>query len=196
MELRTFNNEADFIAANLEFLEGAETIALSGGSTPVSTYEAMKNFQADFYQVDERYVAPTDENSNQKMIAAAIGKDFHHFDTSLSIEEALNKYEQEITKTNFDVCILGIGPDGHTASLFPGSPALNETRAVAHTQTEEFNIKDRLTITFPKILASKKLLVLLKDKQEILAKLQGGAAIPAQRLLQHPSLQVHHLQTH
>ena len=197
MNIKTFTKEEEFIKANLEFLKGAKYVALSGGSTPASTYRAMQDFAAEFFQVDERYVPADHPDSNQKMIHETLQQKFHHFDTSLSIEDALTKYENEIADTTFDACILGIGPDGHTASLFPHSPALHSTRTVAHSTTDEFAVHDRLTLTFSKILASKKLLVLLKNKEETIEKLKNpelsNSEIPAKELLKHPSLQVHHL---
>ena len=116
-------------------------IALSGGSTPQEIYRSISKklsfmpFDNDlhFYQVDERYVPSTDKDSNQKMITETFASlldlklknvHFHFFDTSLPIKESLSKYTKELPK-NFDLTILGIGPDGHAASLFPDSKALN-----------------------------------------------------------------------
>ena len=202
MDIQTFTSETDFIKANLDFLKSAKAIALSGGSTPGPTYKVMGSIPRDnsqntpqYYQVDERYVPADHPDSNQKMIAETLAQPIHHFDTSLSIEEALHKYEDEIANIKFDICILGIGPDGHTASLFPESPALKATRSVAHTQTDEFAVQDRLTITFPKILESKKILILLKNKEDILAKLETSTNLPSQKITEHPHLKIHHLQT-
>lgn len=194
MKIINFQNEEEFIQANLRFLEGAKNIALSGGSTPISTYQAMRNINAEFYQVDERYVPSDHPDSNQKIIKKALQKDFHHFDTQLPIQESLKKYEAEIANVTFDICILGIGPDGHTASIFPNTP--EHKSLVAHTQTKEFAIKDRLTITLKKILQSKKLLILLKNKSQILEKLKSQKDLPAHNLFQHPYHQVHHVLDH
>lgn len=193
MNTTTFSKKEDFINESVEFIKKiAEEnpnakIALSGGSTPVPILKELSklNLEVEFYQVDERYISPTDKDSNQKMIHGALNpKNFHAFDTSLPIEESLKKYEQELPE-QFDLIILGIGPDGHTASLFPDSPDFTEP--VAHTQTEQFAVKDRLTLTFTTILKAKHLLVLLKgqDKQNAISK------FPANKLQSHPEITIH-----
>lgn len=205
MELKTFTNEDEFIKEAVAFIKNSCEeknckIALSGGSTPKAVYEALSRSKLDkfeFYQVDERFVPENHPNSNYKMLKESIKKEIHHFDTSLPAQESLKKYSKELPKTPFDLCILGIGTDGHTASLFPNSQALNEEKsAVAHTRKHEFTIDDRLTLTFPAIMTSKKLLVLLKgkEKQETLNRIQDPQStikeFPAKRLLEHPDLTI------
>lgn len=236
MKLHIITRPHDFINVSADFIlkicrdknQGKKTrinIALSGGSTPKEIYESlakklsfMLNPGTDgpfkialhFYQVDERYVPATNEDSNQKMIIEAFKFltkknfahiHFHFFDTSLSIEKSLEKYSAELPKT-FDLTILGIGEDGHTASLFPTSKALSTKSPVAHTTTNQFAIHDRLTLTFVPILKSKKLLVLLKNKPAILEKLQTAKAtdlksftkFPALKLLKHKALEIYAFQ--
>jgi 6-phosphogluconolactonase len=193
MNTTTFSKEEDFIKESVEFIKKITEenpnakIALSGGSTPVPIFKelAKLNLEAEFYQVDERYISSTDKDSNQKMIREALTpQNFNAFDTSLPIEESIKKYAAKLPE-QFDLIILGIGPDGHTASLFPDSPEFTES--VAHTQTDQFAVKDRLTLTFPTINKSKKLLVLLKgaDKQNAISK------FPANKLQSHPEITVH-----
>lgn len=74
----------------------------------------------------------------------------------------------------FELCVLGVGPDGHVASLFPNCSALDEKiKLVAHTQTEAFDVKDRLTLTFPPILASKEIVIIIqgRSKKEVFEKI-------------------------
>lgn len=214
MQLQKLNNEEEFIKSATTFVKDLcknqkkkLNISLSGGNTPKPIYEALRKSdipfeRIHFYQVDERYIPKDHPESNYKLIKETLQKPFHFFDTSLPIEEALTQYEKELPE-KFDLTILGIGADGHTASLFPHSPALNETtRKVAHTTTDQFTIKNRLTLTFPAIMESKILLILLKsvNKENILKELiinqentppnKEIMELPAKKLLTHPNLYV------
>ena len=218
MNLQTFSDEQSWLAASVKFFEDAVNknpgpIALSGGSTPLPVYEAIAaraNIQAhgiEVYQADERYVPSADPRSNQKLIREHFMLPlqiccFTPFRTDVPIEESVKKYELAIQSGiapygGFALTILGIGPDGHTASLFPHSPALHETkRLTAHTQTDQFAVKDRLTLTFPAILGSKNILVLLrgKDKQPVIDELRHGTKttdeFPAKKLLEREELTI------
>lgn len=211
MYIKTFHSESAWINATISFIKSLNPhhIGLSGGNTPKNIYKAMSKSSPvttfEFYQVDERYVTKNHKDSNQKMIRATLKpKKFHHFDTSLPIPQGLKKYIKELRKfpgwpkKTFDLCILGIGEDGHVASLFPDSKALTSKAKVAHTTTKKFAIKDRLTITLPVILKSKNILVLLKNKSKILQELQNPTKsqqkFPALKLLKHKNLHIFNLQ--
>lgn len=215
MDVKTFETAAEFSAAAVDFIRAviqsnsSARIALSGGSTPEPVYRALAQTElpegVEFFQVDERCISPDDPQSNQFMIRSALPHiTLHAFNPKLPISEALETYERrdlfDLEPNPFDLCILGIGPDGHTASLFPNDPALKEKkRAVAHTETQTFKVADRLTLTFPPLLASKKILVLLKgrDKSDVIRELQEGeksdSEFPAKRLLKSHTLTIFYL---
>lgn len=223
MNIQSITRPHDFINVSADFIlkicrnNGKKTrvnIALSGGSTPKEIYQSLAKKLSfmpfsnplHFYQVDERYVPASKEDSNQKMIieAFAVLKSsqnpsiknihFHFFDTTIPLEKSLKEYTKELPKT-FDLAILGIGPDGHTASLFPNSKELTSKAKVAHTTTKEFAVKDRLTLTFPTILKAKNLLVLLKNKPKIITELENptksAKEFPAHKLLSHKKLSIY-----
>ena len=115
-------------------------IALSGGSTPRPAYEAAARLQPDWSRVevwwaDERCVPPDDERSNYRLVRESLLDRLdrkpaaeHRVRGELSPEEAADAYDVELRGVVFDLAFLGIGPDGHTASLFPNDPALDELR--------------------------------------------------------------------
>jgi 6-phosphogluconolactonase len=186
----TFQNEQDFIEAvvhaiHSKILKKVELgsifrLALSGGSTPGPIYSRLAEKeipwdQVEVYLVDERYVPLDHPHSNYRMIHETLlnhvnPAKFVYFDTDLSIEECLSKYESQLKETQdglFDLILLGIGTDGHTASLFPKSPALEETeRWVAHTTTDQFDIRDRLTLTLPALEKASERFFLVKGTEK------------------------------
>lgn len=127
---------------------GTAHFALSGGTTPARTYELLADGMADWTGIqvwfaDERCVLPEDEQSNYRLAArtlltpAAIpGEQVHRMEGELGPEEGARRYAQELlrhiprggqdqpTPPALDLILLGIGPDGHIASLFPGAPTL------------------------------------------------------------------------
>jgi len=132
---------------------GRGAIALSGGHTPEKMYSlwaATEKYRNEtdwnrvhFFWGDERYVPQDDPLSNFRMTRAALlahvpipAANVHAVPTNLSTpEQAAEAYDQELRKffgqaaSAFDVTLLGLGPEGHTASLFPDSPALEKKRA-------------------------------------------------------------------
>lgn len=177
-------------------------LALSGGSTPGPIYRRLAEQdipwdQVEVYLVDERYVPLDHPHSNYHMIRETLlnhvnPKKVVYFDTSLPTEECLKNYESHLDSSQndfFDLVLLGIGTDGHTASLFPNSSALEENeRWVAHTTTDQFDVRDRLTLTFPALESSHEQFFLVKNKMEILERIKSqDQTLPATRIAQKPN---------
>jgi 6-phosphogluconolactonase len=156
--------------------KGYFAAALSGGSTPVGLYRRLAVSERDdlwerthIFLVDERCVAYEEPESNFRMIRHTLLSRVNIPDDNinpiptdtLSPESSAAKYEENILtffkaeeglQTIFDLVILGIGDDGHTASLFPGTQALSESVRLAVAVTPpDISKKDRVSITLPVI---------------------------------------------
>jgi 6-phosphogluconolactonase len=119
-------------------------IGLSGGSGPRPAYERVAILRPDWsgvdlWWIDERCIPPSDGRSNYGLIREALldglarGPEVHRVRGELPQDEAAAEYDAALEGVTLDFALMGIGPDGHTASLFPNAPALdeNERRAVA-----------------------------------------------------------------
>lgn len=220
MIFRTFDHKEDFIKQSVLLMtnvcnapEGDIYLCLAGGTTPIPVYEQCCHEDIPFDRVhlfltDERYVTQNHSALNASMIQKTISTDLvpwasvNTFDTELSIKEALDAYEKALRQVPdgvFDLMVLGIGEDGHIASLFPCSPCLDETAPVCHSQSQKHFISDRLTITPPVIMKAKKILVLLSGEQkqpvleELTRRTRDKRTFPAHLLQQHPDVVVHYL---
>jgi 6-phosphogluconolactonase len=186
------------------------SVALSGGSTPRMLYELLGSPtfagrvrwpNVHFFQVDERCVLPDDPQSNYRMIRQALLEsaplpevNFHRMAAERpDREQAAREYAEELGRVlhpapgewpRFDLILLGMGPDGHTASLFPGSAALDEhTVWVAPNFAPKLN-SFRLTLTLPVLNAAAHVIFLVEgaDKAETLRQVLEGpeGRFPAQ----------------
>ena len=187
---------------------GQCTIALAGGSTPKPLYEALakENLPWDKIHVfwgDERYVAPSDPQSNQLMARQAwldkieiAESNIHPVPTdSQNPETEAAGYEAVIRKIfavdqptfpRFDIILLGMGDDGHTASLFPHTPVLHETTKAISVGNKDG--QPRITFTVPLLNQASCVLFLVagKNKQTALEKVfaaQGDAMTYPSRLI-------------
>ena len=154
---------ADVLAAALRgFRKRHLSVALSGGSTPGPIYEALAGLSGipweriGIYFADERAVPPDDPASNYRLVRGALiervpipARSVHRMEAERpDLDGAAESYERQLP-SHLDVLVLGIGEDGHTASLFPGSPNLRETaRRVAPARSPSLPT-ERLTITPP-----------------------------------------------
>jgi len=165
-------------------------IVLTGGSTPRRAYELAAGLEPDWSRVevwwsDERCVPPDDERSNYGMAAAALlGRlsaapaAVHRMRGELGRDEGAARYERELGDlARFDLVLLGLGPDGHIASLYPDQPTLDETerRAIgAEARLQPF--VDRITLTLPLLRAAREVLFLVAgaDKAEAARRAFAG----------------------
>lgn len=193
--------------AQLHQLLGASSgvfrIALSGGSTPKRLYQLMAADKTlpweriHLFWGDERCVPPDHKDSNYRMTREAMldalklpETQVHRWLAELDPDQAAAKYAETLKAEfgtpwpDFDLMWLGMGDDGHTASLFPGSPALNvtDTSCVAN-YVEKFEAH-RLTMTFPAINASKNITLLVagSGKAEVLPEVLHSDKYPSSRV--------------
>jgi len=148
--------------------QGRFSVALSGGSTPRLLYEQLAAQPIEWQQVhvfwgDERCVPPDHPDSNYGMARRALlshigipAHNVHRLKGELDPEQAARQYEDELralfgSLPRFDLILLGMGADAHTASLFPGTLALNEQRRWVVAQYVQKSQNQRLTLTPPAI---------------------------------------------
>jgi len=193
---------------------GPVAVCLSGGSTPRLLYEklAAEPYRSTlpwprmhWFWGDERFVPADDERSNQRMVrralldkVAAPADAIHPVRTEANgPEESATVYEEELkrfygadrfdpARALFDVTLLGLGEDGHTALLFPGSAALEIRQRwavpVPHAAVEPY--VPRITLTLPALASSRVVLFLVTgaNKHEILTRVLAGDDLPAARV--------------
>lgn len=168
-------------------------VALSGGASPRPAYERAAALAPDWAGVtlwwaDERCVPPADSRSNYRLVRETLLDGLsrppvtHRVHGELPSEEAAAAYDEEIRGVRLDVALLGIGPDGHTASLFPGSPALDEReRAAVAAEPGLEPLVPRVTLTIPALSAARLVLFLVvgEEKADAAARAFGGEPDPA-----------------
>jgi 6-phosphogluconolactonase len=203
---------AERVLARIHANPGRVAIGLTGGSSPKALYEL---FATDPYQSripwnrvhwfigDDRFVPASDPLNNMAMArrifldAFAPPDRIHPIPTdAASPDEAAQRYEAQLksfygadrldpAKPLFDVVLMGVGPDGHTASLFPGYPATQETErwvvGVPKANVEPF--VPRVTLTFPALASSREMLFEVSgaSKRAILTRVLAGDDLPAGR---------------
>ncbi|TSC58693.1 MAG: 6-phosphogluconolactonase [Candidatus Peregrinibacteria bacterium Greene0416_19] len=194
--------------------DGRCILGFSGGSTPGPVYRALG--KADgirwdkvwIFLVDERYTDATSPDSNQFLVRSAltdhtdIPEDHLLFpDTSLPIDDCIRAYDERLftmlTSLHPDLVVLGMGEDGHIASLFPPvkEEAWGKTLAI-RSRTDRFVVPDRVSVTFPVLTATSQSLFLLRGKpkirvwDEMTASRDGPERWPAKEIVQRTSTTV------
>lgn len=176
-------------------------IALSGGSTPRAAHERVAKLDLDWTQTslwfgDERAVPPDHEHSNYAMAKASLldriggpPPRVHRIQGELGHERAADAYDAELREASdgerppsIDLLLLGLGPDAHCASLFPGDRALGEReRWVVGVDTPGMPpLVSRVTVTLPVLNAARDVVFLIsgEDKAEAVARAFGDAPGP------------------
>jgi 6-phosphogluconolactonase len=202
---------AEWMTATALAAKGPFRVSLSGGSTPKALYGllASDEFRGRFpwpsvswYWGDERFVPHDHPDSNYRMTREAMlakapvpPENIHPVPADGTPEDAARRYERTLqdaygapildpARPLFDITLLGLGPDGHTASLLPGEQVLDERQrwvaAVSHGRPEI-----RITMTYPVIESSRYVAFLVagREKAAILRAIRGGgSAVPAARV--------------
>lgn len=154
---------------------------LTGGSSPRRAYELAQPDWSDteIWWSDERCVSPVDDLSNYKLVQETLldrvtPRAVHRMRGELGRDAGANAYEQELTAVDrFDFVLLGLGPDGHVASLFPDEPTLEEAERRAIGAEAKFDpFVDRITLTLPVLCAARTIVFLVTG---------GGKANAARR---------------
>ena len=203
------------LAAAEQFIQTADTaikargvcyIALAGGSTPKGLYQKLATEQysqrLDWSRIhlffgDERCVMPDHADSNFRMASEAMMNhidipitNIHRMPTELSPERVAISYEEEIKAVlnhqPFDLVLLGLGPDGHIASLFPDTAALSVTETLTTALYVEKFDSWRVTMTYPVLNSARQVIVFIagEAKAEIVQQIttEATTGLPVQQL--------------
>jgi 6-phosphogluconolactonase len=164
-------------------IRGAAHVALSGGSLS-RAYELVGPELPDWRDVhlwygDERCVPLDDEESNHRLATRSLqapDATWHPVPTHLGCDEAAAAYAQEIADVTLDVAVNGMGPDGHTASLFPDFPQVQADGTCVAVHGAPKPPPDRVTLTLPKLNASHRILLVVAGaaKAPLLARVLAG----------------------
>jgi 6-phosphogluconolactonase len=195
-DLRVLDDPAATAAELLA--EASGHVALTGGSTPRAAYEQVAELRQDwsgveFWFTDERCVAADHEHSNFAMAEAALlakveGAAVHRMRGELGPREGAARYEDELRQAfgdatpELDLVLVGLGPDAHVCSLFPGDDALGERdRAAVGVETPGMApLVPRITLTLPVVNAARAVVFLVtgEDKAEAMARAFAGPPDP------------------
>jgi 6-phosphogluconolactonase len=173
---------------------GARHIALAGGSTPRAAYQQLGGLVDDwspvtFWYGDERCVAPDDPDSNHRMVVESLhapGARIERIEGELGAEDAAARYADRLAGVTLDLALLGLGEDGHTASLFPGNPALDAGGIAVAVHDAPKPPPDRVSLTLETLNRAGRIVLLCPGagKRDALARVLAGPdrATPASLL--------------
>jgi 6-phosphogluconolactonase len=176
--------------------EAPASMALSGGTTARQSYELLADADVQWGHVeiffgDERWVPVDDPDSNEGMARRALVDEvgpaavYSMRGAGETIEQAADAYDTLLRRhAPVELVHLGLGPDGHTASLFPGSPALDEGEGLVVATGDDFHPHPRLTWTFPALNRSPLAVFTIagEEKREAFERVKAGEDLPAARV--------------
>jgi 6-phosphogluconolactonase len=194
---------ADIIAQKMKGCAAPFRLVLSGGSTPIATYSVLSRRSdldwpcVEIFLGDERFVPPDHQDSNYRMVRETLlaggmvrPRKLFAIPTDDTPQSAAARYDEMLRQQYgagelepgvplFHLTLLGLGEDGHTASLLPGQPVLQE-RARWAAAVPQGRDEPRITLTYPALDASQTILFLVSGaaKRDALAQARGGA-LPA-----------------
>jgi 6-phosphogluconolactonase len=153
-----------------------ESVVLTGGKTPELAYEEAAKSEPDWSKVDvwwgdERCVPPDDERSNYGMAKRALldrlerpPRSVHRIKGEVGKEQAAAEYERKLDDAQLDLLLLGVGTDGHVASLFPNAPTLRRRKKVLPAEAGLEPFVDRVTLSLPTLRSAREIVFLLSGE--------------------------------
>jgi 6-phosphogluconolactonase len=165
-------------------------IALTGGTTPEQAYKEAAKREPDWSKTeiwwsDERCVPPDDDLSNYALAKRTLldrleqaPRAVHRIKGELGKEKAATDYELELGATVFDLELLGLGKDGHVASLFPNAPTLRENGRVLPAEPGLDPFVDRVTLSIPALNSAREILFAVSGAEKADAAQRAFATQP------------------
>ncbi len=186
MEVEQLRDVAARLAAVMaaEIAAGARDVVLAGGTTPMRAHELLGPLVPDWTGVhlwygDERCVPPEHPDSNHGQAAARLvapGATWHRMKGELGPDAGAAAYAEELGESVFDLLVLGMGPDGHIASLFPHRAVFDAENGVAGIHDSPKPPPERITLTLRRINGARRIVLAVSGeaKRDALARAIAG----------------------